>query len=144
MNSLTFYNPRLTSDLFDVIDRNLANFMQPNANNRFFTPKTDIRETSDQYILDMDLPGISEKDIEISLKNRILSISSKQESKTETQKEGEWHLKERHSMEFSRKFSLPQDIDMDKVSAEFKDGVLSIFIAKKPEVEAKQILINVN
>ena len=144
MNSLTFYNPRLTSDLFDVIDRNLANFMQPNANNRFFTPKTDIRETSDQYILDMDLPGISEKDIEISLKNRILSISSKKESCTDTQKEGEWHLKERHSMEFSRKFTLPQDIDMDKVSAEFKDGVLSIFIAKKPEVEAKQILINVN
>lgn len=143
MNSLSFYNPRLTSDIFDVIDRNLASLMQSNSNNQFFSPKTDIRETADQYILDMDLPGVSEKDIEISLKNRILSISSKKETEDKT-KEGEWHLKERHSMEFSRKFTLPQDIDMDKVSAEFKDGVLSIYIFKKPEIEAKQIQINVN
>lgn len=143
MNSLSFYNPRLTSDIFDVIDRNLASLMQSNSNNHFFSPKTDIRETADQYILDMDLPGVSEKDIEISLKNRILSISSKKETEDKT-KEGEWHLKERHSMEFSRKFTLPQDIDMDKVSAEFKDGVLSIYIFKKPEIEAKQIQINVN
>ena len=143
MNSLAFFNPRFTSDLFDVIDRNLGDLVPSQASTPVVTPRVDVRETPDAYILDMDLPGFTEKDVEINLKDRVLSISSKLEEKQEEKKEGEWLIKERRSSCFSRRFTLPQDIDAEKVTAEFKHGVLSVDIPRKPEPQAKQIAITV-
>ncbi len=143
MNSLAFFNPRFTSDLFDVIDRNLADLVPSQATTPMVSPKVDVRETPNAYVLDMDLPGMSEKDVEINLKDRVLSISSKVEEKKEEKKEGEWLIKERRSSCFSRRFTLPQDIDAEKVTAEFKHGVLSVDIPRKPETQAKQIAITV-
>ena len=143
MNSLAFFNPRFTSDLFDVIDRNLADLVPSQATPQVVAPKVDVRETPDAYILDMDLPGLTEKDVEINLKDRVLSISSKMEEKKEEKKDGEWLIKERRSSCFSRRFTLPQDIDAEKVTAEFKHGVLSVNIPRKPEPQAKQIAITV-
>ncbi|MBR2361885.1 MAG: Hsp20/alpha crystallin family protein [Spirochaetaceae bacterium] len=143
MNSLAFFNPRFTSDLFDVIDRNLADFVPSQAAPQVISPKVDVRETPAAYILDMDLPGLTEKDVEINLKDRVLSISSKMEEKKEEKKDGEWLIKERRSSCFSRRFTLPQDIDAEKVTAEFKHGVLSVDIPRKPEPQAKQIAITV-
>ena len=143
MNSLAFFNPRFTSDLFDVIDRNLADLVPSQATTPVVSPKVDVRETPNAYILDMDLPGMSEKDVEINLKARVLSISSKMEEKKEEKKDGEWLIKERRSSCFSRRFTLPQDIDAEKVTAEFKHGVLSVDIPRKPETQAKQIAITV-
>lgn len=143
MNSLAFFNPRFTSDLFDVIDRNLSDLVPSQASTPVVTPRVDVRETPDAYILDMDLPGFTEKDVEINLKDRVLSISSKLQEKQEEKKEGEWLIKERRSSCFSRRFTLPQDIDAEKVTAEFKHGVLSVDIPRKPEPQAKQIAITV-
>ncbi|MBO7163850.1 MAG: Hsp20/alpha crystallin family protein [Spirochaetaceae bacterium] len=143
MNSLAFFNPRFTSDLFDVIDRNLGDLVPSQASTPVVTPRVDVRETPDAYILDMDLPGFTEKDVEINLKDRVLSISSKLQEKQEEKKEGEWLIKERRSSCFSRRFTLPQDIDAEKVTAEFKHGVLSVDIPRKPEPQAKQIAITV-
>lgn len=143
MNSLAFFNPRFTSDLFDVIDRNLSDLVPSQASTPVVTPRVDVRETPDAYILDMDLPGFTEKDVEINLKDRVLSISSKLQEKQEEKKEGEWLIKERRSSCFSRRFTLPQDIDAEKVTAEFKHGVLSVDIPRKPEPQSKQIAITV-
>ena len=143
MNSLAFFNPRFTSDLFDVIDRNLGDLVPSQASTPVVTPRVDVRETPDAYILDMDLPGFTEKDVEINLKDRVLSISSKLQEKQEEKKEGDWLMKERRSSCFSRRFTLPQDIDAEKVTAEFKHGVLSVDIPRKPEPQAKQIAISV-
>ena len=143
MNSLAFFNPRFTSDLFDVIDRNLGDLVPSQASTPVVTPRVDVRETADAYILDMDLPGFTEKDVEINLKDRVLSISSKLQEKQEEKKEGDWLIKERRSSCFSRRFTLPQDIDAEKVTAEFKHGVLSVDIPRKPEPQAKQIAISV-
>ena len=143
MNSLAFFNPRFTSDLFDVIDRNLGDLVPAQTATSVVTPKVDVRETPAAYILDMDLPGFTEKDVEINLKDRVLSISSKMEEKKEEKKDGEWLIKERRSSCFSRRFTLPQDIDAEKVTAEFKHGVISVDIPRKPEPQAKQIAITV-
>ena len=59
MNSLAFFNPRFTSDLFDVIDRNLADLVPSQAAPQVISPKVDVRETPAAYILDMDLPGLT-------------------------------------------------------------------------------------
>lgn len=140
MNTLSLFTPRFTSDIFDVIDKNLTDFNTSTSG--FSNPKVDVRETKDSYIMDMELPGFNEKDVEISLKDKILSISSITENEKENKKEGEWLIRERKEMCFSRRFTLPTDIDEDKVSAGFKNGLLSVTIPRKPEAQPKTIQIS--
>lgn len=147
MNALSFINPRFTSDLFDVIDRNFADYTPSlaNTNEMFVTPRVDVRETKDQYILDMELPGMTEKDVEINLKDRVLSITSVKDAKKEEKKEDkdgvEFLIKERKSAKFFRSFTLPDDIDAEKVAANFKNGLLTINIPRHPETQTRQIAI---
>ncbi|WP_428770911.1 Hsp20/alpha crystallin family protein [Treponema sp. HNW] len=138
MNTLSFFNPRFTSDLFDVIDRN---FSGTENSSKCSLPRVDVRETKDEYLLDMELPGSSEKDVEINLKDRILSISSVKEDKKEEKLDGEWLIKERVSKSFSRSFTLPEDIDSEKVSAGFKNGLLTISIPRRAQAKARTIAI---
>ena len=143
MNSLAFFNPRFTSDLFDVIDRNFSNMMPSVEKTGSSVPKVDVRETKDAYILDMDLPGVSEKDVNISLKDKVLSIASQKEEKTEEKEEGEWLIRERRSASFARHFTLPNDIDAEAVTAEVKNGVLTVIIPRKAETKPRSIAITV-
>lgn len=135
MNALSLFNPTFNQDVFDIFDRNFGTTV----------PSVDVRETTEAYVMDMDLPGRSEKDVEISLKDRVLSISSLEETKTEETKKAddgcEYLIRERRSSTFSRRFTLPEDIDAEKVDANFKNGVLTITIPRRPEAQARQILI---
>lgn len=135
MNTLSLFNPAFTPDIFDVFDRNFATT----------TPDVDVRETKEAYLLDMDLPGKSEKDVEISLKDRVLSIASVQEAEKEEKKKTddgyEYLIRERRSSSFSRRFTLPEDIDHANVEASFKNGVLTITIPRKAEAQPRQIMI---
>jgi HSP20 family protein len=135
MNALSLFNPTFNSEIFDVFDRNFG----------ATTPSVDVRETGTAYVMDMDLPGKSEKDVEINLKDRVLTIASVEEAKTEDKKtveEGvEYLIRERRSSAFSRRFTLPEDIDAEKVEANFKNGVLTITIPRRPEAQARQIAI---
>lgn len=140
MNTLSFFNPRFTSDLFDVIDRN---FSESPADGKNRLPRVDVRETKDAYILDMELPGCTDKDVQINLKDRVLSINSAKEQKEE-KTEGDWLIKERVSSNFSRSFTLPEDIDSEKVSAGFKNGLLSVSIPRKAETKSRAIAITAN
>ncbi|MGP1587540.1 MAG: Hsp20/alpha crystallin family protein [Treponemataceae bacterium] len=146
MNALSFFNPRFTSDLFDVIDRNfsdLDSFGRHSAN-----PRVDVIETKDSYILQMELPGFTENDISIEMKDRTISISSVKEAEKEnkideekTEKEETFLVRERFSSSFTRSFSLPNDIDNENVSAKFKNGLLSITIPRKQESKSQRIAI---
>jgi len=135
MNTLRLFNPAVAPDVFDLFDRNYGSSV----------PSVDVRETAEAYLMDMDLPGKSEKDVEISLKDRVLSISSVQEAETETKKKDEteydYLIRERRSSSFARRFTLPEDIDAEKVEANFRNGVLSIRIPRRPEAQARQIQI---
>jgi len=135
MNALSLFNPTFNQDVFDIFDRNFGTNV----------PSVDVRETAEAYVMDMDLPGRSEKDVEISLKDRVLSISSLEEAKTEEKKKTddgcEYLIRERRSSSFSRRFTLPEDIDAEKVEANFKNGVLTITIPRRPEAQARQIAI---
>lgn len=143
MNSLSLFNPSF-SDIFDAFDRGMNFFVPATAKH---IPRVDVRETEKAYLMEMELPGFSDKDVEISLKDRILSVSSCHESKTEKEntgknaKEGEYLIRERRVASFSRKFTLPADIDSDAVQAKFKDGILEIVIPRRPENQPKLIEI---
>ena len=106
-----------------------------------------MKETDDAYIMEMELPGYKDKDVEISLKDRILSISSKKEDSGEKKadskenKAPEYLIRERRMASFSRKFTLPADIDPEGVKAAFKDGILEICIPRRPENQPRMIEI---
>lgn len=139
MNALSIFNPTFAANVFDAFDRDFAYGASGS------TPRVDVRETEGAYILDMDLPGYSENDVALSLKDRVLTISSvAQAEKEETvkdEKKAEYLIRERRDSRFVRRFSLPRDIDSEKVEANFKNGVLTVTIPRQPEAQPKQILI---
>ncbi len=103
-----------------------------------FTPSFEVKETKDGYLFRADLPGVKEKDLEISLTGNRLTVSGKREE--ESKDEGERYFTyERSYGTFSRSFTLPDGVDPDSVQAELKEGVLSLTIGKKPEVKARKI-----
>ena len=153
MNTLSFFNPRFTSDLFDVIDRNFSDFGY-SENGKAVMPKVDVLENKDSYILEMELPGYTENDVDISLKDRVLTIGSKpkdakaeKNEKKEIAKQDANHsvylVRERRDTAFTRSFTMPEDIDTEKVSANFKNGLLTITLPRKPEADTKRIAISV-
>ncbi len=141
MNELALFN-----DLFD--DFGDDNFMMPSINLKkvFQAPKVDVKENKDSYTLEMDLPGKTDKDVNIELNNNVLTISSekseeKEDKKAEKKDEGKWLVKERSYHKFSRSFTLPNDVEADKVSAEVKNGVLTVSMPRKALPTPKRIAI---
>lgn len=133
--------PRRNSfDLFD--DFFDDSFFKKNTKNMM---KTDIREKSDKYILDIDLPGFEKENINLSLENGYLNISAKSESEKEEHDEEKYLHKERFYGECSRSFYVGEDIEQKDINAEFKNGILKIEVPKKElnneTKETKQIEI---
>lgn len=149
MNAYSIFNPAFANEIFDALDRNLSSFAAPSiASNKGTMPRCDIAETKDNYRLEMELPGLTEKDVTVNLKDRVLSVSTlKNEEKTEKEdkddKDEQWLLKERKTISFTRRFSIPVDVDQSKIEASFKNGVLVINMAKQPEVQPKSIDIKI-
>jgi len=107
---------------------------------RGFAPSFEVRETKDAYVFKADLPGLTEKDVVIQMTGNVLTVSG--ERKLESVQEGERYFAlERGYGQFSRSFSLPEGVDGDNVTAEMKDGVLTLRLPKKPEVQARRITI---
>lgn len=105
------------------------------------TPAVDVREEKDKYVLEAELPGMTEKDVDVSVEDNMLTIrSSKEESREERDEEG-YLVRERRSRSFSRSFVLPKDVDRDKVDARFKHGLLTLTMPKTAESKARQIEI---
>ncbi|MFO0572856.1 MAG: HSP20 family small heat-shock protein [Polyangia bacterium] len=106
-----------------------------------FAPRFDVKETKDSYVFTADLPGIKEEDLDISLTGNQLVVSGKreQESNKETER---FHLYERTHGRFSRIFTLPDGVNPDQVAANLKDGVLTLTVGKKPEVQPRKISLS--
>ncbi len=110
------------------------------------TPRVDVTEEDDAYTLEMELPGRTENDVNIELDHDNLTISSKVEEKEtkedkKDKKKAKYILKERRYSEFTRRFSLPSDVDEESIKANFKNGILSINMKKKAIAAPKKIAI---
>lgn len=96
------------------------------------TPRMDIAETGKGYELTADLPGMKEKDVDISVSNDVLTITG--ERSYERDGDGRSvHLSERGFGTFKRSFSLPDDVDQDQIQARLKNGVLAVLLPKSEE-----------
>ena len=97
------------------------------------TPRMDIAETEKGYQLSADLPGLQDKDVDISVSNDVLTITGERSYEQESDGRGV-HLSERGFGAFKRSFSLPDDVDQDDIQARLANGVLEIHLPKAAEV----------
>ncbi len=100
-------------------------------------PAVNVRETNEDFLIDVAAPGLKKGDFNINLDNNVLSISSEKEFKDEKKEEGQFMRREFSYSSFSRSFSLPEAVDADKIKASHKDGVLTITIPKRDEIKRK-------
>ena len=117
----------------DLMDWNLTNFSSTNTT----LPAVNVRETDDDYILEVAAPGMNKKDFKINFQNNVLTISS--EKKTEmNEKEDDYTRREFCYQSFQRSFTVPHsDVDSDKINATYADGILSVKLPKREEVKPK-------
>lgn len=109
---------------------------------RNWAPAFDIRETKDQIVFEAALPGLSKKDIDITLQDGVITVSGERQEREVTENETV-HCTENRYGKFVRSFSLPGDVDDEKVDAKYTNGMLTISLNKvEPEVpEQKKIAI---
>jgi HSP20 family protein len=105
-----------------------------------FAPAFDGRDTEDAYILEADLPGIEETELEMSVTGTELSVSGKRES-GQREESGRYFCSERAYGTFVRTFTLPDDAELARVSAEFRDGVLRVKIPKRTDAQTRRIAL---
>jgi len=108
-----------------------------------WSPTCDVTETDKEVIVHADLPGVPKENINIEVKDNVLTISGerKQENRTENEK---WHRIERTYGRFSRSMAVPEGINQENIRAKFENGVLQVSFPKPQEVnkEPKKITIN--
>ena len=107
-----------------------------------WTPALDLYQNNDNVIAVVELPGMRKDDIEISLHDGMLTIAG--ERKTETQGGEKAERSERYIGKFRRSITLPTRVDANKVSATYKDGILTVTLSKAEEAKPKQIQVNVS
>ena len=103
-------------------------------------PRMDVKETKDAYELMADLPGLSKKDINISLNDDVLTVKGERKSEEKKEEEGRYYA-ERNFGSFSRSFKLPNKVDSEKIKAEYKNGVLRLTLPKAEEAKPHEIAV---
>ncbi|MDD3263782.1 MAG: Hsp20/alpha crystallin family protein [Candidatus Nanoarchaeia archaeon] len=136
-------------DPWNFGNKNLLSDFKNNKNgelieSNYKKPISDIYETENEFIIEVEIPGIEKKDIKIDLNNNSIDIKaeSKNEYKTKENKKGFCKI-ERNYTGFYRHFSLPENIDIDKSSAEYKEGLLKITIPKTLLETTKRKLLEI-
>ncbi len=107
-----------------------------------WAPAVDVSETEDEVIVKADLPGVKPEEIEINLVDNVLTIKGEKKRETEEKKENYYRV-ERYYGSFMRAIQLPSEVDVEKVKAQYKDGVLKVTLPKKPEAKKKLIKVEI-
>ncbi|HAP42801.1 MAG: hypothetical protein A2087_11960 [Spirochaetes bacterium GWD1_61_31] len=141
MKTLLTYNPANVLSVFDDWDRLMNDFAGPNSGLRGASPLVDIREEKEEYVLEAELPGLSEHDVDIKVQDRVLTIASVGATKEEKTDSKGWLVRERRRYNFRRAFTLPRNVDVDRIGAIFKDGLLTVRLPMSPEAKEKVISI---
>lgn len=139
MKNLVQYQPGRLS-IFDGLDNIFDSyFAGPILRNS--APAVDIREEDDRYIVQAELPGVAEKELKVSVDDSTLTIAAK--SNKDADRETDCYLvKERRNAVFTRSFVLPRDAEHGGVTADFKQGLLTLHVPKITTGKSRQIPIN--
>jgi len=130
MRSLLSWDPFREMATFPVFDERALGF----------TAAFDIKETKDAYSFKADLPGIQEKDLDVTMTGNRLTVTGKREQEKEDRTD-RYYAYERTYGSFTRSFTLPDGADVEKLRASLEQGVLTITVPKKAEVQPKKIAV---
>lgn len=123
-------NNNLFNDFFEEISKFEKNF----------NPSLSLKENDDKYVLEMELPGVKKEDIKIEVNKNILTVSGKKEEKNK-EENSKFIVRESSFGEFSRSVNLGDNVDLENIEANMKDGELILTIPKKETKEIKKIEI---
>jgi len=147
-NALTRWNP--LRELEDFQNRVLSTFA-PGSNYRSngkealpmaeWSPLADVAEDEKGYLILAELPEVEKKDVNVTVESGTLMISGERKAPSPSAEGRKWHRVERAYGTFARSFGLPDDADAEQVSAEFKNGMLAVRVAKRESARPKQIEI---
>lgn len=135
-NSLSHDINRMFSDFFT--DRSFFA-----GNDAEYTPRVNIVENKDDVALMFELPGMKKEDIKVTVKDNVLSVCGKREFTGENKDES-FVRSEIRTGSFCRSFTLPDTVNTDKVAADYKDGMLTVKLAKLEEVKPKEIDVRIS
>jgi len=130
--------PNLTNWFDDIVNREIPSALSSNGLTSFVLPKVNIKESDEAFLLELAVPGLKKSDFKLDLDNDVLSVSA-EINEEKDYKEGHYKRKEFGYSSFKRTFTLPETVDEDKISASYKDGILSIQLPKKEEAKKKPI-----
>ena len=136
--------PQSRLDLFDDFDNLFGNLFRPS---RFInepragtqTPAIDLIEKDDAYELRAELPGVEKEDLDISIKDGVLTINAQTKNEHREEKDGRLIRQERYLGKYVRSLRLGSNIDETKIDANYVDGILSVMIPKPEEVKPQKI-----
>jgi HSP20 family protein len=132
-----FYRPISLLDDIDQLARDFWSSWQPGFFGMTLVPHTDMYEEKDHLVIKTELPGITEKDLEVTLEGDVLTIRA--EKKEEGTEDATHHTRERYYGKYVRSMTLPFHLDGEKISATLENGVLELRVPKAEEVKAKRI-----
>ncbi|MFO7782211.1 MAG: Hsp20/alpha crystallin family protein [Spirochaetia bacterium] len=106
-------------------------------------PLVNVSEQQDGYVLEAELPGMTDSDVDVRVEDNLLTITATrgEESEGESEEKPRYLIRERAAREYRRSFVLPKDADRSNIEARFKNGILYLDIKKLPEAKPRQIEI---
>lgn len=151
MNNLIRWDPfkemddlqkRLTS-MFGLSPTRLTDGRQETMTVAQWSPVVDVTEDDKEYLIKAELPEVKKEDVKVTVENGVLTLSGERKFEKE-EKSRKYHRIERSYGSFTRSFSVPDDADESKVFAEFKDGLLTVRLAKSEKARPKSIEVKVS
>jgi HSP20 family protein len=124
----------------DLMDRRMRRFFEDLGFVPALAPAADVYETESELVVELEVPGFDEKEIEIEVRDHTLQIMGERKEETE-KKEKSVHLRERLEKKFTRRFELPAEIDSEHVSAEYEKGVLTVHVPRVAKLQPHKVEI---
>ena len=138
--SLSHYDPLTNLRVFEDA---FTRFFNEPATNRPWTPSVDIYETENELVLKADLPDVDQKEIDVRVENQTLTIAGQRKFEKEESRKG-FHRIERSYGNFVRSFAVPNSFNTEQIAATYKNGVLTVTLAKKEAAKPRQVKVEVN
>ncbi len=123
--------------LFDVQREETADFLGS------WSPAVDVYDRGSEMVIQAELPGMKKEDIDVRVENNVLTLRGKKERKEEVKEDGFFRSERMYGI-FSRSSSLPSTVDVSKIAADYKDGVLTLTLPKAEEAKPRQIAVKVS
>ncbi len=144
--TLTKYDPFALTDFpspLSLFNDSINRLFSEPETARPWTPNVDIMETENDIVVKADVPGMNEKDIDVNIEDRTLTLKGERKFEDEKKDKG-YHRIERGYGSFVRCFSMPESVDPEKVTADYSNGVLTVTLPKKEIAKPKSVKISVH